>query len=120
MSFPQSDLPSGIAGGKIAAAFDEIVGELRGYARGPERGLLAALLFDGVQGFIGYAVAASAADKAQHAEAFRWVMDLTSDGPFSFIGVCDALGVSPEYLRLGLANASTALLHEVGKVRRNF
>ena len=120
MTIPDYEFGSGGTRGNISAAFEEIVGEVRGYARGPERTLLAALLFDGVQGFIAYAVAGSAAEKAQHAEAHRWVMDLSSDGVFSFVGVCEALGISSEYLRLGLANASTSLLYEVSKVRRNF
>jgi hypothetical protein len=81
---------------------------------------MGALLFDGIQAYIAYALAQSPSDKAKYAEAFTWVMDLSAEEPFSFNGVCEALGVSPEYLRLGLANASTSLLHEVGKVRRNF
>jgi hypothetical protein len=47
-------------------------------------------------------------------------MDVTAEEPFSFNGVCEALGISQEYVRLGLSNASTSLLYEVGKVRRNF
>lgn len=120
MSNPEFDVFSGAACGKVSAAIEELVGESRGFARGPERALLAALLFDGVQGFIAYSIASSPAEKARNAEAFRWVMDTTSEETFSFIGVCEALGVSPEYLRFGLANASTSLLQEVSKVRRNF
>ena len=99
---------------------DEIVESTRGYARGPERSLLGALLFDGIQAYIAYALAANPNDKARYLEALTWVMDTTADEPFSFNGVCEALGISPEYLRLGLANASTSLLSEVGKARRNF
>jgi hypothetical protein len=47
-------------------------------------------------------------------------MDRESEEQFSFNGVCEALGVSPEFLRFGLANATTSLLQEVGKSRRNF
>ncbi|MEY4667661.1 MAG: hypothetical protein RL518_360 [Pseudomonadota bacterium] len=99
---------------------EEIVESTRGYARGPERSLLGALLFDGIQAYIAYAVASTPTEKARYAEAFTWVMDTSAEEPFSFNGVCDALGISPEYLRLGLMNASTSLLHEIGKARRNF
>jgi hypothetical protein len=99
---------------------DEIVETEQGYARGPERALLGALLFDGIQAFINYSLAGSQVEKARFVEAFNWVMDTGAEEPFSFNGVCDALGVSPECLRLGLANASTSLLYEVSKSRRNF
>lgn len=102
------------------AVVDDIVESTRGYARGPERSLLGALLFDGIQAFVSYALAVSHDDKRRYLEAFTWVMNSTAEEPFSFNGVCDALGISPDYLRLGLANASTSLLFEVGKARRNF
>lgn len=120
MAFSESEHHNGLPPNLATTVVDEIIGETRGYARGPERSLLGALLFDGIQAFIGYALAQSPQQKAQFAEAFNWVMDLTAEEPFSFNGVCDALGVCPEYLRLGLSNASTSLLHEVGKSRRNF
>lgn len=99
---------------------DEIMDNEQGFARGPERALLGALLFDGIQAFINYALAASQTEKSRFAEAFNWVMDKGGEEAFSFNSVCEALGISPERLRLGLANASTSLLHEVGKSRRNF
>ena len=120
MSNADTHFRSGHNSDIATSVVDEIIGEERGYARGPERSLLGALLFDGIQAFITYSLAVAPAEKARYAEAFNWVMDRSADEPFSFNGVCDALGVSPEYLRLGLVNASTSLLHEVGKARRNF
>lgn len=99
---------------------DEVVGSGRGYATGPERALLGALLFDGVQAFVAYALAKTPGEKARYAEAFNWVMDTNAEEPFSFNGTCEALGITPEYLRIGLANATTSLLTEVSKARRNF
>ncbi len=120
MSVPEFLNQFGSTSNDALSVADEIVESTRGYARGPERSLLGALLFDGVQAYIAYAVALTPSEKARYVEAFNWVMDATAEEPFSFNGVCEALGISPEYLRLGLANASTSLLHEVGKVRRNF
>jgi hypothetical protein len=120
MSVPGFLHPFGSASDLTTTVVDEIVESTRGYARGPERALLGALLFDGIQAYIAYALAVTPSEKARYLEAFTWVTDTTAEEPFSFNGVCDALGISPEYLRIGLANASTSLLFEVGKARRNF
>lgn len=111
---------NGISGDLATTTVSDIIDDTLGYARGPERSLLAALLFDGIQAYIGYSLAKTDSEKAHFVEAFNWVMDRVADEPFSFNGVCEALGVAPDYLRLGLANASSSLLHEVGKTRRNF
>jgi hypothetical protein len=120
MSVPDFLNPVDLMSNMTTTVVDEIVESTRGYARGPERALLAALLFDGIQAYIAYALAVVPNDKARYLEAFNWVTDTSAEEPFSFNGVCDALGISPEYLRFGLANASTSLLFEVGKARRNF
>lgn len=114
------DMRRGAGGGFTTALAEEIFEGNQGYAQGPERDLLGALLFDGIQAYVSYALAESSSQRARYAEAFNWVMDTQSEEPFSFNGVCEALGVSPEFLRFGLANATTSLLTEVGKARRNF
>lgn len=120
MSIPEFQGPNGLSSSLATTVVDEILETAGGYARGPERALLGALLFDGIQAYISYALANSSQERARFVEGFNWVMDLTAEEPFSFNGACEALGISSEYLRLGLANASTSLLHEVGKSRRNF
>lgn len=99
---------------------DELFDGHKGYANGPERALLSALLFDGVQSYIHYALATTPKGRSRYAEAFNWVMDTGVEYAFSFNNVCDALGLNPEYVRFGLANASTSLLTEAGRSRRNF
>jgi len=59
-------------------------------------------------------------NEARYAEAYRWVMDQSNEYAFAFIPVCEALGIHPDYLRYGLANASNTLLVDVGKSRRKF
>ena len=120
MTFADVFSGANTTGSLSPAMVDEVVESGRGYATGPERALLAALLFDGVQAFVAYALAKTPGEKARFAEAFNWVMDTKAEEPFSFNGTCEALGISAEYLRLGLANASTSLLTEVSKTRRNF
>jgi hypothetical protein len=106
--------------GRSTLLVDEIVNSDRGYARGPERALLSALLFDGVQSFMSF-VAAGQPDKGgRYKEAFGWVTRRGGDYVFSFDAVCEALGVDPEFLRLGLLNACNCADHEWKKARRNF
>ncbi len=75
-----------------------------GYARGPERALLAALLFDGVQAYIGYLTTESRRPVQRYLEAYSWVNRRGYEYIFSFDSVCEALGIDSEYLRLGLIN----------------
>ncbi len=82
-----------------------------GYATGAERALLSALLFDGLQSYVRYLSAETLSERSDYSEAYRWVHKADEeDYVFSFESVCDALGINPEYLRLGLANASNSFL----------
>ena len=106
----------------IGATFfvDELTDSGKGYADGPERGLLSALLFDGIQGYISWCLASKGKERSRFSEAYNWVTNSNDEYVFSFENVCEALGVNPEYLRLGLLNACNSLLTEVGSHRRNF
>lgn len=99
---------------------DDILSHGEGYARGPERALLSALLFDGIQSYMSYACAQSEEHRERYVEAYNWVHRQGTDYVFSFEAVCEALGVNPEYLRLGLANASNSQTFEWKRARRNF
>jgi hypothetical protein len=90
----------------------EVVSEMssssyNGYAEGPERELLAALLFDGVQSYLSYVRATTVENRSRFREAFIWVHRDTDGYVFSFESVCSALGIDPDYLRYGLANVSS-------------
>lgn len=119
MSVSDSDVSNGFASGFAHTVINDILGNSDGYADGPERALLSALLFDGVQSCISYFIATTTEAKAQFKEAYNWVMQDDNDYAFSFMCVCEALGINPEYLRLGLLNASNSLLEHVSKSRRN-
>lgn len=75
-----------------------------GFATGPERSLLSALLFDGVQSYLAFCLTESAATKVKYQEAYHWVHQKDPEYVFSFDNVCEALGVCPDGLRLGLQN----------------
>ena len=94
MSHTDFDIRKGSGEGFTASIAEDIFDGADGYAKGPERDLLGALLFDGIQAFVSYALSETATQKAKYAEAFNWVMDRESEEQFSFNGVCEALGVS--------------------------
>ena len=85
-------------------AFEEHLPAITGYAAGPERDLLSALLFDGVQSYLSYALSDSLLAKDKYKEAYAWVHSKDSEYIFSFINVCEALGLDPDSLRLGILN----------------
>ena len=100
---------------------DEILDDQRGYAKGPERALMSALLFDGIQSYMNYACASTIRSRGKYKEAFNWVHNkANTDYIFSFNNVCEALGIDAEYLRLGMANACNSQTFEWKRSRRNF
>ncbi|MCO6430253.1 MAG: hypothetical protein J5J00_05280 [Deltaproteobacteria bacterium] len=99
---------------------DEITSGERGFARGPVRALMAALLFDGIQSYIGYALLPEGRrHTSRYKEAFNWVHNKENDYIFSFCNVCEALGIDSEFLRLGLLNVCNSKA-DLKRSRRNF
>jgi hypothetical protein len=113
-----SDFTQGVLGGSVPLVECESDVPLQGYAYGPERALLAAILFDGIHACISYILTAASRRRSQFAEGYYWVMARESEYPFSFENVCDALGINPNYLRHGLLQASPAKLERVVRCRR--
>lgn len=105
------DVATLIFGGEKATEFF-IHGEgaTLGFAQGPERALFAALLFDGVQAYIRCREEGLEGRETELREANDWVQRKGDDYVFSFENVCLALGICPEYMRFGLANAGNAIL----------
>ncbi|NMC61561.1 MAG: hypothetical protein GYA55_00180 [SAR324 cluster bacterium] len=83
----------------------EYFSEATGFAEGPERALMSAVLFDAIQ----LLLAGRSFRRAEEAAAFRetqvWFLSHDREYVFSFENVCEALGINPEYLRLGIINA---------------
>jgi hypothetical protein len=96
-------------GARATEFFVDGDGSMLGYAHGPERALFAALLFDGIQHYLRCRVQEEAQEK-ELVEAREWVHAKGDDYVFSFENVCQALGICPEFMRLGLVNAGTAIL----------
>lgn len=87
-----------------------------GYATGPERGLLAALLFDGTMAALDFLI--SEKRKRRSREAYEWVWTRGNDYVFSFDNVCEALGIHPEAMRLGISNLAMSRKGEWKRLRR--
>jgi hypothetical protein len=100
-SFNSSDLRNVVTSTDVAG---EISMSAHGYADGPERDLLAALLFDGIQSYLSYLRASTTEARTRYREAFTWVHREGDAYVFSFESVCDALGIDADYLRYGLVN----------------
>jgi hypothetical protein len=99
---------------------ENLVDNERGYARGPERALMSALLFDGVQSYMNYFGAESESARAKYKEAYNWVHSNENEYIFSFVNVCEAVGIDANYLRLGLINVCCSESNTWKKTRRNF
>lgn len=65
----------------------------------PERRLVAAVLYDAVLRFRKYGIRASERNRRLFAEVEAWFAADDADWPFSFVNVCDALGLSPDRIR---------------------
>lgn len=104
--------------GFVAGVVEELLDGRSGYADGPERELLSAVLFDGIQSYVNFLLAKTDAERSRFREAYRWVQSKESDYTFSFVAVCEALGIHPEYLKLGIINATNPHLKLISKARR--
>ena len=66
-----------------------------GYANGPERALLYAILFDAIQNI--QMCPSILNHSSRHSrEALRWLQKKDMDYIFSFDNICEALGIDPD------------------------
>lgn len=84
-----------------------------------ERGLMSALLFDGIQNYLNY-FSCTQSNKNKFKEAMLWVNQRGGEYIFSFDNVCEALDIKPEYLRAGLANLVSSNLTDIKRMRKTF
>ena len=92
----------------------------RGVAKGPERALMSALLFDGVVACLNYAGAQSRNARRRFQEAFSWINTPGDEYIFSFDNVCQCLGLNPEALRVGITRNCNVTAERARKARRTF
>ena len=63
-----------------------------------------AILEDAIACFQKYVFAKDAKGKAMFQEAENWIQQATGEGVFAFDSICEGLGLSPDYIRRGLAS----------------
>src|SRR3954466_16345377 len=68
----------------------------------PEKRLMLAVLEDGVGTFQKYAGVTGRRARRLFAEAEEWFASDDTAWPFTFVSICQSLGLEPEYLRRGL------------------
>jgi hypothetical protein len=69
----------------------------------PLKRLMMAVLEDAIRCYQGGGNGGTALKRKKFVEVTEWFFDEDGSGPFSFSGVCEVLGLVPEYLRFGLA-----------------
>lgn len=111
----------GLEGRELSSILrDELVQSDQGFVQGPIRALMAALLFDGVQGYLNHKDESRPKLHARCKEAIEWISNRSSsDYLFSFEFICEALGFDPEAIREGLTQQADARDNR-RKIRRNF
>jgi hypothetical protein len=68
----------------------------------PEKELMLAVLADAVQCFCKHSAARDGAGTRLFREAQEWIFAEDQEQPFSFINVCEALSLNPNYIRRGM------------------
>jgi len=81
--------------------------QFRGSQLQPEKRLQLAVLADAVATQARVIVDSTPRAQALHAEVAEWFASDVADGPFSFIAICDSLGLEPGYIRRGLRRLHT-------------
>src|SRR3989344_3846221 len=68
----------------------------------PERKLILAVLEEAFHCYQKYVLAKDARRKRLFREAEEWINSSDRSWPFSFVNICETLGINPEYLRRGM------------------
>jgi len=68
----------------------------------PEKHLQLAVLTDAVATHVQTGTLRTSRDQRLFAEVAEWFACDVAAGPFSFVGICDSLGIEPDYVRSGL------------------
>lgn len=70
----------------------------------PEKQLMFAVLVDAVECFQDYAPSVRRKPDRLFKHTEEWIFEDDQKWPFSFINICEALGIDSQYLRKGLTN----------------
>ena len=70
----------------------------------PERALAVGVLWQAVNDLRTYRSARWGKRQRLYMDAYRWVMSNDRAWPYSFVNICEAVGLSPQFLRAELLN----------------
>ena len=85
-------------------------GLMKEQARAPERDLALAMLEDAVMSFQKYLKSTREKERHIFTETEEWFLSDDRDWVFSFLNLCDFLGLDPEFLRKGIFRWKDAAL----------
>jgi len=68
----------------------------------PEKSLMLAVLLDTAECFQKYALLRDEYTNRVFRDTEDWIFQDNHEWPFSFINICEALGIDPQYFRKGL------------------
>ena len=87
--------------------------------RQPERSLMFAVLLDAIECFQKYALLDDEYATRLFRETEKWILEENREWPFSFINICEAFEINPQYLRQGLLHWKQTAMKSVSKRERN-
>ena len=87
--------------------------------RQPEKSLMFAVLLDAVECFQKYAFLRDEYATRLFRETDIWIFEENRVWPFSFINICEALAIDPQYLRKGLLRWKQNAMQSVSTRERN-
>lgn len=74
----------------------------------PERALVILVLWQAASDLQKFRFAKSRKQQRLYMEAYKWVASDDRSWPYSFVNLCEALKLSPEYLRAGMLDGRLA------------
>lgn len=83
--------------------------------REKEEALMLAVLADAIECFQKYVFADNEREKKAFQEAEDWILEKNNDWLFSFDNICEALQLTPDYLRQGLLRWKEAKSQDIRK-----
>ena len=75
----------------------------------PERALVIVVLWQAASDLQKFRFARSRKQQRLYMEAYKWVASEDRSWPYSFVNLCEALKLSPEYLRIGMLEGRRAV-----------
>ena len=85
----------------------------------PEKSLMLAVLLDAVECFQKYALLRDQYSNRLFRETEIWIFEENWEWPFSFVNICQALAIDPQYFRKGLLRWKQNAMQSVSRRERD-